>query len=110
MTCVYMLLYLPTIDQLHLSDVDVVVSELSTMSIKWKNLGHQLGIRDFILNDIQSPYKEPVNCLRMMITQWLQQVNLKTWNHIVLALKSSNIAESQLGDYLKEIYVSGELF
>ena len=110
MTCVYiaLLLYLSTIDQLHLSDVDVVVSELSTMSIKWKNLGHQLGIRD--LNDIQFPYKEPVNCLRMMITRWLQQVKVKTWNHIVLALKSSNIAESQLGDYLKEIYVSGELF
>ena len=89
--------------------MDVVKSELSTMSMKWKNLGQQLGIRDDILTKIQTQYSESEpDCLRVMITQWLQQVNLKTWSLIVLALKNPNIAESQLGDYLKEKFCLGE--
>ena len=90
--------------------MDVIANELSNMNMKWKKLGQELGIRGDILNEIQTQYREPVNCLRMMITQWLQQENLKTWNHIVLALKSSNIAELQLGDYLKEILLKGKYF
>ena len=94
------------------------MNELSTVSAKWEKLGEQLGVPDYRLEDIRTQHSDPVDGMRELIKQWLKQEyrhysNLKsftTWNHIVLALKSPNVGESQLGDHLKQKYLPGELF
>ena len=93
------------------------MNELSTVSAKWKKLGEQLGVEHHRLEDIRIQYSDPADGMRELIKQWLKQgyhlysaKGLTTWNHIVHALKSPNVGESQLGDNLKQKYLPGELF
>ena len=91
------------------------MNELSTVSAKWEKLGKQLGMQHHHLKDIRTRYSEPADGMRELIKQWLKQVyqpfgrkGFTTWNHIVLALKSPNVGESQLGDHLKQKHLPGE--
>ena len=92
------------------------MNELSTVSAKSEKLGEQLGVPDYRMEDIRTQYSDPADGMRELIKQWLKQdyqiyaKGLTTWNHIVLALKSPNVGESQLGDHLKQKYLPGELF
>ena len=93
------------------------MNELSTVSAKWEKLGEQLGMKHRHLEDIRTQYSEAADGMRELIKQWLKQNyhpyrnrGLTTWSHIVLALKSPNVGESQLGDHLKQKYFPGELF
>ena len=91
------------------------MNELSTVSAKWEKLREQLGVRDDHLAAIRTQYSEPADGMRELIKQWLKQdyqmfgKGFTTWNHIVFALKSPNVGESQLGDHLKQKYLPGEL-
>lgn len=80
------------------------------MSAKWKNLGQQLGLEDGDLDYIGTMYSDPADCMRNLISIWLQDDHLYTWNHIIIALRSPTIGKSQLADGLKEKYLPGELF
>ena len=93
------------------------MNELSTVSAKWEKLGEQLGMEDDDLEEIRTQYSEPADGMRELVKQWLEQdyrfgglKSFTTWNHIVFALKSPNVGESQLGDNLKQKYLPGESF
>ena len=93
----------------------MVVNELAAMSGKWESLGQRFGIPSDYLDDIRTQYSNPDNGMKEMIRLWLQQdyhwgKGLTTWSHVVLALKSPEVGESQLGEHLKQKYLSGELF
>lgn len=88
------------------------MKELSTVSAKWENLGQELGMK-LSLNSIRTTYSNSTDCLRELIKNWMQlstnlQGRLLTWSHVVSALKSPIVGESQLGDSLKEEYFPGE--
>jgi len=95
----------------------VVVNELATMSGKWESLGKQFGIPSHYLDDIRTRYPNPADGMKELIKLWLQQDyhkyswerGLTTWSHVVLALKSPEVGESQLGEHLKQKYLPGEL-
>ena len=85
------------------------MNELSTANAKWEKLGEQLGVPHYHLVAIRTQYSDPTDGMREVIKQWLKQdyqrfgqKGFTTWNHIVLALKSPNVGESQLGDHLKQ--------
>ena len=113
-----------TLGLLHESHLDVVVNELATMSGKWERLGEQFGIPSDYLDDIRTQYPNPADGMKELIKLWLQQDyhkysswrglslfrSLLTWSHVVLALKSPEVGESQLGEHLKQKYLPGELF
>ena len=92
------------------------MNELSTVSVKWEKLGEQLGVMHRRLENIRTQYSDPADGMRELIKQSLKQDyhygnnSFITWNHIVFALKSPNVGESQLGDHLKQKYLPGELF
>ena len=95
----------------------MVVNELNTISGKWERLGEQFGIPSDYLNDICTQYSNTADAMRQLIKRWLQQDYhmfssqrcLLTWSHVVLALKSPEVGESQLGEHLKQKYLPGEL-
>ena len=94
----------------------MVVNELATMSGKWESLGKQFGIPSHYRDDIRTQYPNPADGMKELIKVWLQQNyhaypwrGLFTWSHVVLALKSPVVGESQLGDHLKQTYLPGEL-
>ena len=88
------------------------------MSGKWERLGKQLGIPSDYLDHIRTQYPNPADGMKELIKVWLQQDyhrisdwrSLPTWSHVVLALKSPEVGESQLGEHLKQKYLPGELF
>ena len=88
------------------------------MSGKWESLGEQFGIPSDYLDDICTWYSNPADGMKEVIEVWLQQnyhwfswqKGLLTWSHVVLALKSPEVGESQLGEHLKQKYLPGELF
>ena len=86
------------------------------MSGKWERLGRQFGVPSGYLDEIRTQYPNPVDGMKELIKLWLQQnyhLGLKgliTWSHVVLALKSPGVGESQLGEHLKQKYLPGELF
>ena len=87
----------------------MVVEELSTVCVKWQNFGKQLGMDN--LENICTKYSDPVDCLRELIKEWLQRErHLKTWSHIVVALKNPDDGETELGDYLRKKHFPGELY
>ena len=94
----------------------MVVNELATMSGKWERLGEQFGVQSDYLDRIRTRYPNPADCMKELIKVWLQQEHclilksLLTWSHVVLALKSPEVGESQLGEHLKQKYLPGELF
>ena len=96
----------------------MVVNELATMSGKWESLGKEFGMPRHILNHIRTRYSNPADGMKELIKVWLQQDyhipssfrGLLTWSHVVLALKSPEVGESQLGEHLKQKYLPGELF
>ena len=79
------------------------------MSGKWERLGKQLEMRVWKLHDIRTQYSNPEECLKALIGKWLQEEHLNTWSHLVHALKSPNVGESDLGEHMKEKYLPGEL-
>ena len=87
------------------------------MSGKWQRLGEQFGIPSHHLDRIRTRYSNPADGMKELIKLWLQQDyhkyswrGLTTWSHVVLALKSPVVGESQLGEHLKQKYLPGELF
>ena len=96
----------------------MVVNELATMSGKWESLGEQFAIPRRYLDEIRTRYPNPADGMKEMIKVWLQQdyhrisweKGFTTWRHVVLALKSPEVGESQLGEHLKQKYLPGELF
>jgi len=85
-----------------------VVNELKSVSGKWESLEKQLGM-DKLGYYTRPSYPNPADCLRGLISQWLQHDHLDTWSHLVHALNSPAIGEPQLGDHLKQKYITGEL-
>ena len=87
----------------------MVVNELATVSGKWESLEKQLEMDRRFPHYTRPSYPDPADCLRGLISQWLQYDHLNTWSHLVHALKSPDIGEAQLGDHLKQKYIPGEL-
>ena len=78
------------------------------MSGKWESLEKQLGVDEFE-SYTRPSYPDPADCLRGLISQWLQDEHLNTWSHLVHALNSPDVGEAQLGSHLKQKYIPGEL-
>ena len=74
------------------------------MSAKWGKLREEFGL-NFRVTESYIRSVHPADGLKEILRCWLQQDKLKTWSHIVLALKS--LGESRLGDHLKEKYLPG---
>jgi len=71
-----------------------------------------------ILPGIHIRYPNPADGTEELIKVWLQQdyheyswgKGLKTWTHVVLALKSPEVGESQLEEHLSQKYHPSEFF
>jgi len=109
MNIVFLLLYLHfAIGLLEESDLDVVASELDTVSSKWYTLGKELLLtyHHHHLDSIHTQHSQnPELGLRQMLTR--RMVYYTTWRDITEGLRSSG--DSQLADHLETKYCSSEL-
>ena len=73
-------------------DLPDTIKKLTDVAASWRNIGIQLGIRDSQLEAIQLQGESPLNCLRQMLSTWLQKnYNVKkfgepTWMKLIEAV------------------------
>ena len=86
-----------------MSDLGILVDEISKVSAKWEKLGKGLGLRN--LQDIRTSCRTSDDCLKEVLRRRLHKYT--DWTHIFDSLRG--IEESQLADQLKEKYIPGML-
>ena len=70
-------------DQPKLKEVFKVLLPLAS---EWKSIGTLLGLPEHRLRQINSDEEGVNNRLREMVSQWLKQVHLPTWNDLADAV------------------------
>ena len=88
------------------SDLDLLTRELRPAQHKWRSIGDELPY-GYRADDIRRRYSDDGDRLREMLTTQLQ-FYITTWRNIVDALRSPNVAESQLSDQLEAKYCPSE--
>ena len=95
-------------DLLSVSAVPAVMKELSVAQRKWRIIGEELGVRRLVLDDIQTDYSEPENCLREVLSKRVRR-QATTWGDIIAVLRTPCVGEFQLADHLEAKYYPSEI-
>jgi len=86
-------------------DLDLLVHELSPIKTEWEALGWALNLPEEDLKTTGKRCRNPFDCLRETLQQWLKDREVKNWWLIVKSLQS--IGKDRLSNILKKKY--GEL-
>ena len=88
--------------KLNLKDL---LEELVDISNKWHGLGLQLGLKEGTLKAIESDNpKNSRNCLREMLSKWLEVDQRPTWHTLCAALHSRTVGAETLASNLEAKY------
>ena len=90
--------------QLSENDLRMLMEELSNISVKWNDIGLQLGVSIGTLNAIKKDCNSTSDCLRETLTTWLKTCPSPTWNNMVDALRSKTVGEMNLAADLEQKY------
>lgn len=93
-------------DLLEMSDLNLLVQELSSVKEKWHDIGKEFGFTPS-LSDIRVQYSDHIDCLREILRRQLQY-DTTTWRNIVDALRSPCVHEAQLADQLQAKFCPSE--
>ena len=96
------------LDLLGMSQLDLLVQELTAVRDKWQYIGEKLGVGQSSLSYISTIFSDPGDCLREVLLRWLPSC-AATWKHIVAVLRTPHIGDSHLADHLEAKYCSSEL-
>ena len=90
--------------QLSENDLCVLMEELNNISVKWNNIGLQLGVSVGALNAIKKDCNSTSDCLRETLTTWLKTRPSPKWSNMVDALRSKTVGEMNLAADLEQKY------
>ena len=65
------------------------------------DIGIALKLKPGVLDAVKGPYKEPKDCLRDMLLEWLKNSPNSSWKSLILALKSPIVGHMKLADHLQ---------
>ena len=85
------------------NDLETVLTELQEVRADWYYIGLALKLKPGVLDAIKGPYKEPKDCLRDMLLEWLNNSPNSSWEGLILALKSPIVGRAILADHLQTI-------
>ena len=91
------------------TELDVLVQELSAAQQKWEDIGRELGVKPDTLSKIRAIYSDSGDCLRLMLSKWLERYYI-TWKGIVTILGTPDVGEYQLADQLEAKYCLSGMF
>ena len=90
-----------------LLSVSLVAKELTAVSVKWQNIGEELGLHQSSLRRIRAKHSDPDDCLRNVLSEQLVRC-ATSWKDIVAVLRTARIGESHQADHLEVKYCSSE--
>ena len=82
------------------------------ISTKWYDLGLQLGIKDYTLDEIKHNHRDEARtCCRETIRRWLQNAgSAATWNNLIQALEADSISQKTLAKDIREKLLPGKCY
>ena len=89
------------------TELDLLVQELSAAQQKWEAIGRELGVKQNTLGDIRTKCSDPGYSLRMMLRVKLKR-HCITWKYIITILRTPHVGESNLADQLETKYCLSE--
>ena len=89
------------------TELDLLVQELSAAQQKWEDIGRELGVKNDKLRDIRTNYSDPGDSLRVMLRERLKR-HCITWKHIITILRTPYVGESNLAHQLETKYCLSE--
>lgn len=90
---------------LTVEDLKKVRSSLWEARAKWMDIGIELDMKVSSLEAIKHDHEEVGSCLRVMLTEWLKQIDPPpTWASLVDALKNPTVGCAQLADTIEKTY------
>ena len=90
---------------LTVDDLKKVLNSLWEARAKWIDIGIQLDMKVRSLEAIKRDHNEVGSCLRVMLTDWLNQVDPPpTWEALLDSLKSPTVGCAQLADSIEKTY------
>ena len=89
------------------TELDVLVQELSAAQQKWEDIGRELGVEQEKLRDICTNSSDPGDSLRMMLREKLKR-HCITWKYIISILRTPHVGESNLAYQLETKYCPSE--
>ncbi len=98
----------PTVVQLGPNDLVTVLTELHDDSDQWYNFGLALNLTPGALDAIKGPYKDPKECLRETIKEWLNTSPDPSWVVLVQALRSPIVGRESSARRLEQKYCTHE--
>ena len=91
-----------------LLSVSAVMKELSVLQKKWRIIGKELGLMEYLLNKIGTNYSKPENRLREVLRERVVR-QATSWGDINAVLRTPHVGQSQLADQLEAKYCPSEL-
>ncbi len=82
-----------------------MLTELFDVRADWENIGLALKLTDGTLRAIKGPYKEPKDCLRDMLREWLNTSDA-SWSSLVQALGQPIVGKGQRAAELERKYLT----
>ena len=89
------------------TELDLLVQELSAAQQKWEDIGRELGVKQDTLSDIRSKSSDPGDSLRVMLMEKLKRHSI-TWKYIITILRTPHVGESNLAYQLEAKYCPSE--
>ena len=89
------------------TDLDLLVQELSPAQQKWEDIGRKLGVKQDTLSAICTNYSDSADCLKVMLNKWLEQ-HCIGWRYIIAILRTPDVGESELASQLETKYCPSE--
>ena len=74
-----------------MEDLDDIVAALYQARTKWRLIGLGLKVLPGDLQAIEDENRKQEDCLRCMLTKWLEKSDNNTWEAIVQVLKKSTV-------------------
>ena len=91
-----------------LLSMSTVMKELSVLQKKWRIIGEELGLMEYLLDNIRTNYSKPENRLRGVLSERLNS-QATSWGDIIAVLRTHRVGQSQLADQLEAKYCPSEL-
>ncbi len=94
-----------TVCKLGPGDLLDVLTELYDVRADWVNIGLALKLTPGTLRAMKGPYKEPKDCLRDMLTEWLTTcMPDASWSSLVNALRHPIVGQGNFAAALERKY------
>ena len=89
------------------TELDLLIQELSAAQQKWEDIGRELGVKQDTLSKIRTNHSDSGDCLRIMLTEWLEK-HCITWKGIIAILRIPVVGESHLAYQLEAKHCPSE--